>query len=251
MAFAVGASMLGAALPAHAEGDAALLGPVAAGPAGWSDRSGVVELERGVGDDESEKIRVRMQERLSSELEIASLMGWNEKTTGPLRLLDIWSADGAPRSWVWRPGSESLASRPRPIKMNEKAEYRYLQLLDLLPRLYEEIEAKNVGTEKVGETEAVVLDVDVGARTWPHGRWFRVWLDRDRARLLKVEDRTSSGAVKLRITVLEYADIEGRATPVKVRIENVEENRRTILLRHGTRYDQGLTPELFDPVKTP
>ena len=244
-------SMLVAAFYAHAAGDASLLGPVAAGPAGWSDRQGVVEFEGQVGDEERGKKRVRVQERLSPELEISSLVHLNHKKLGPLRLLDIWSADGPQRSWVWRPGAEGFASRPRPIDMDEKADYRYLQLLDLLPRLYEEIEAENVGTEKVGEIEAVVLDIDVGVRKWPHGRWFRVWLDQDRARLQKVEDRSSSGAVKRRITVLEYADVEGRATPVKVLVEDIEGGRRTTLVRHETRYDRGIAPETFDPARTP
>ncbi len=220
-------------------------------PAGWSDRSSILVIESFIEDDKVRERRVEVKESLGEDLKVSSL----SEFLGPadvlgLRILDIWAADDAGDAWVWAPATRRFQriatgqSDDAPAYGNEPS-YRDAQLLDLLPRMAQDVEATVVDEETVDGEDLVVIDVDVGDREWPFGQHFRVWISTDDAAIEKIEARKSGGAVSRRVIVRTYGDVDGRKTPLHVSVENPASKRSTTFVRSDVKHDQGLPERTF------
>ena len=242
--------------PVSALDGRAILGAAAkmSGPAGWSDRRSIVSIETRDESDESDEVRVRraeMKESLGEDLKISSI----SEFLGPadvlgLRLLDVWSPDDIGDAWIWAPQTRRTQritaglSDDTSTQGNEPG-YRTAQLLDVLPRMAEDIDVRVVDEETVDGVDMVVLDVDVGERDWSLGRKFRVWVSTDDSLLRKLEARSSTGAVSRRVTVRTYAEADGRPTPIRVEVETPATKQKTVFVRSDVQYDRGIPPRVF------
>lgn len=245
-------TLLVAAPSAALDGAALLAGSAKmSGPAGWSDRKSVMTVETFANDDKVRERRVEAKEALGEDLKISSLTEF----LGPadvlgLRVLDVWGAEEEGDAWVWAPQTRKFQkiatgqSDDAPAYGNEPS-YRDAQLLDLLPRMAEDVTAEVVGEETKDGVELAVVDVDVGEREWPHGRRFRVWIGLDDERIHKLEARGKGATVHRRVTVLEWGEADERPIASKVEIANPSSERSTIFVRRDVEYDRGIPPRTF------
>ncbi|MDG2307893.1 MAG: outer membrane lipoprotein-sorting protein [Candidatus Binatia bacterium] len=220
-------------------------------PAGWSDRKSVMIIESFANDDKFRERRAEVKESLGEDLKVSSL----SKFLGPadvlgLRVLDIWGAEEGGDAWVWAPSTRRFQkiatgqSDDAPAYGNEPS-YRDAQLLDLLPRMAEDVEATVVDEETVDGMNMAVIDVDVGDRDWPFGKKFRVWVSTDDELIRKIEARKPGGAVSRRVTVMTYAQADGRNAAVKVSVENPASKRVTTFVRSDLEFDRGIPERAF------
>lgn len=221
-------------------------------PAGWSDRRAIMTIETFANDDKVRERRVEVKESLGEDLKISSL----SEFLGPadvlgLRILDIWGAEEEGEAWVWAPQTRRFQkiaagqSDDAPAYQNEPS-YRDAQLLDLLPRMAEDVEAEVADEVKVDGRDMVVFDVDTGEdREWSHGRKFRVWVAADDQAIQKIESLAVGGSVARRVKVDRYQDIEGRKTAIQVTVENPTSKRTTTFVRTGIELDQGIPERTF------
>lgn len=220
-------------------------------PAGWSDRRAILTVETFANDDKVRERRIEVKEALGEDLKVSSL----SEFLGPadvlgLRILDIWAADDEGDAWVWAPQTRRFQriaagqSDDAPAYGNEPR-YRDAQLLDLLPRMAEDVEAEVVDEVKIDGTEMAVIDVDVGDRTWPFGRKFRVWISTDDQAIRKLEARGVGGSVARRIRVDEYDEVDGRQAATRVTVESPASKRSTTFVRTSIEFDRGIPARTF------
>lgn len=219
--------------------------------AGWSDRRFVMTIETFANDDKVRERRVEVKESLGEDLKVSSL----SEFLGPadvlgLRILDIWKADDAGDAWVWAPQTRRFQriaagqSDDAPAYGNEPS-YRDAQLLDLLPRMAEDVEAEVVDEVKIDGVDMAVIDVDVGDREWPFGQRFRVWISTDDDAIRKIEALAPGGSVSRRVTVDRYQEVDGRQAATKVTVENPSSKRSTTFVRSGIEFDRGIPERTF------
>lgn len=240
-------------VPAEALEGRTLLGSSAKAkePAGWSDRRAVLVIESFGDGDKMRERRAETKELLGEDLKLSAL----SEFLGPadfrgLRVLDVWGAEEPGSVHVWAPGTDRFHRVPsgqsddKPGHENEPS-YRDAQLLDLLPRMVEELESVEVVDEEVVDgTNMAVLDVDVGDRDWPMGQRFRVWISTDDGLLRKIET-VKAGGVARRVSVLEYTEADGRVTATRVAVETFASKRKTIFERRDVEYDRGIPERTF------
>lgn len=222
------------------------------GPAGWSDRRSIMTIETYANDDKVRERRAEVKESLSEDRKISSL----SEFLGPadvlgLRILDIWGAEEGGDAWVWAPQTRRFQkiaagqSDDAPAYGNEPS-YRDAQLLDLLPRMAEDVDAKVADEVQIDGRAMAVLTVDVGEnRDWPLMRMFRVWVATDDQTIHKIESLAAGGSVARRVTVDRYQEIEGRMTATEVTVENPASERTTTFRRSEIRLDQGIPERTF------
>lgn len=220
-------------------------------PAGWSDRRAILTVETFANDDQVRERRMEVKEALGEDLKVSSL----SEFLGPadvlgLRILDIWAADDGGDAWVWAPQTrrfQRVASGQSDdaAAYDNEPRYRDAQLLDLLPRMAEDVEAEVVDEVKVDGTDMAVIDVDVGDREWPFGRKLRVWVSTDDQVIRKLEMRGVGGSVSRRVTVEKYDEVDGRTAATRVTVESPAAKRSTTFERTGIEFDRGIPARTF------